>query len=98
MKRVLFLTATLCLMWVWGVAVRAHPQSSTPLRESRTGMEFIRIAPGIFRMGCSEGDTLCDPDENPAQDVRITKAFELGKYEVTQAQWLKVMDRNPSMF
>jgi formylglycine-generating enzyme required for sulfatase activity len=61
-------------------------------------MEFVKIDPGIFRMGCSEGDTNCDPDENPPHQVRITKSFELGKYEVTQAQWLVLMPNNPSRF
>jgi formylglycine-generating enzyme required for sulfatase activity len=30
--------------------------------------------------------------------VRITKGFEMGKYEVTQAQWEAVMGSNPSEF
>jgi formylglycine-generating enzyme required for sulfatase activity len=77
----------------------AGPQSTvSTTRESRTGMEFVRIAPGIFFMGCSDGDGLCDPDEKPSHDVRITKEFELGKYEVTQGQWRRVIDRNPSVF
>lgn len=63
-------------------------------------MEFVTIQPGTFRMGCAEGDTLCDPDENPAHQVRITKAFQLGKFEVTQGQWKSVMGatNNPSRF
>jgi len=35
-------------------------------------------------------------DETPAHDVNITKAFYIGKYEVTQDQWYKVMGNNPS--
>jgi formylglycine-generating enzyme required for sulfatase activity len=54
-------------------------------------MEFVTIQPGSFRMGCAEGDTNCDPDENPPHQVRITKSFQLGKHEVTQAQWVSVM-------
>src|SRR5579862_7402029 len=60
------------------------------------GMEFVKIAPGEFTMGCSTGDTECDADEKPAHRVQITKAFEMGKYEVTQAQWESVMGSNPS--
>jgi formylglycine-generating enzyme required for sulfatase activity len=32
----------------------------------------------------------------PRHQVRITKGFELGKYELTQAQWEAVMGANPS--
>jgi len=35
-------------------------------------------------------------DERPRQDVRITKPFYIGKYEVTQEQWERVMGSNPS--
>jgi len=66
--------------------------------ESRTGMEFVRINPGMFRMGCSDGDDLCDPDEKPPHEVRISKEFEIGKYEVTQAQWRRIIGENPSTF
>jgi len=64
--------------------------------KSVVAMEFVKIAPGEFLMGCSDGDTRCNADEKPAHRVRITKAFELGKYEVTQAQWRSVMNTNPS--
>ena len=61
-------------------------------------MEFVRIPPGEFMMGCSNGDTECYGNEKPAHLVKITKAFEIGKYEVTQAQWQSVMGTNPSEF
>jgi formylglycine-generating enzyme required for sulfatase activity len=57
-------------------------------------MEFIVIRPGSFQMGCSVGDKQCEDDEKPVQ-VRITKAFEIGKYEVTRAQWKAVMVTSP---
>jgi formylglycine-generating enzyme required for sulfatase activity len=61
-------------------------------------MEFISIPPGEFVMGCSQGDGECDDAERPAHRARITKGFEIGKYEVTQAQWEAVMGSNPSEF
>jgi formylglycine-generating enzyme required for sulfatase activity len=62
------------------------------------GIEFVQIQPGEFTMGCSPGDAECQSDESPAHRVRITKAFQIGKYEVTQEQWQAVMGSNPSHF
>ena len=61
-------------------------------------MEFAWIPPGEFEMGCSTGDGQCDGDEKPQHRVRITKGFEMGRYEVTQSQWEAVMGNNPSNF
>jgi formylglycine-generating enzyme required for sulfatase activity len=60
------------------------------------GMDFVSIPAGEFMMGCSTGDERCEPDERPRHRVRITRPFEIGKYEVTQAQWLALMGANPS--
>jgi formylglycine-generating enzyme required for sulfatase activity len=70
------------------------PQDATP----NASWEFVRVLPGEFVMGCSTGDGRCLPNESPAHKVKITRTFELGKYEVTQAQWLSVMTANPSRF
>ncbi len=67
-------------------------------RDAALGMEFVKIPPGEFMMGCSGGDNECNDDEKPAHRVRITKGFEIGIYEVTQAQWEAVMRSNPSSF
>ena len=72
------------------------PQPSPGPAKNAVGIEFIKIAPGEFMMGCSAGDSSCDADEKPTHRVQITKAFEIGKYEVTQAQWQAVMGSNPS--
>ena len=61
-------------------------------------MEFVKIAPGGFEIGCSGGDKECSDSEKPAHRVEITKLFEMGKYEVTQAQWESIMGNNPSNF
>ena len=80
-------------------ASRTWALEARHFRDLRSGIqpiEFVRISPGTFWMGCSPGDSQCDPDEMPRHEVRITKGFELGKYEVTQAQWEAVMGSNPS--
>lgn len=60
--------------------------------------EFVEIKPGSFLMGCSPGRDDCSADERPAHRVKLRSGFEIGKYEVTQAQWTLVMGSNPSHF
>jgi len=60
-------------------------------------IEFVRIQPGVFMAGCDATDTGC-PHEAPAHRVEISKAFEMGRFEVTQAQWEAVVGTNPSHF
>ena len=44
------------------------------------------------------GSTNGSSDEVPVHRVRLSQAFDLGKYEVTQAQWEAVMGASPSDF
>jgi formylglycine-generating enzyme required for sulfatase activity len=60
-------------------------------------MELVLIPAGEFRMGSPDSDDDAD-DEKPQHQVRITRRFYLGKYEVTQQQWEPVMGDNPSEF
>ena len=58
-------------------------------------MEFVRIGPGEFMMGCSQGDIDCADDEKPAHLVRVTHEFEIAKYEVHETQWQAIMIAEP---
>lgn len=64
-------------------------------KDSYLGMEFIFVKGGIFEMGDVFGDG--KTDEKPVHEVQIDD-FHMGKYEVTQGQWEKVMGTNPSYF
>jgi len=79
-----------------GKTAKASGAALKPLSSLRNsiGIEFVLVPAGEFVMG-SDTD---DPDERPAHNVVISTPFYLGKYEVTQAQWLEVMGRNPSHF
>jgi formylglycine-generating enzyme required for sulfatase activity len=66
-------------------------------REPVTGMEFVFIPPGRFLMGSDPTEPGRQSDELP-HEVEITHGFYLGKYEVTQAEWIKLLRRNPSQF
>jgi formylglycine-generating enzyme required for sulfatase activity len=86
------------LAGVFAVAVAQEPPASSPppdpiphsLSALLDGSAFARIEPGEFMMGSPDGNA----DEQPVHRVRISRAFEIGKFEVTQAQWEAVM-RNP---
>ncbi len=56
----------------------------------RSGIELVLVPMGSFLMG---GPL---PEESPTQVVNITKPFYVGKFEVTQGEWERVMGRNPS--
>ena len=58
------------------------------------GMEFVWVPAGDFRMGSTSPEA--DDDEQPVTQVRISRGFWLGKYEVTQSAWQRVMGTNPS--
>jgi len=88
---------TICALLA-ACAARSMAQDRRIAAPVRLEMEFVKIPPGEFIMGCSALDNQCFENEKPAHRVRITKAFEIGKYEVTQAQWESVMGSNPSYF
>jgi formylglycine-generating enzyme required for sulfatase activity len=60
-------------------------------------MEFVLVPAGSFRMGSDPDEAGRQPDE-VQHEVTISRAFYLGKYEVTQGQWVRLMRRNPSQF
>jgi uncharacterized protein (TIGR02145 family) len=64
-------------------------------------IEMVFVKGGTFKMGDAdtrkfENDYDCDDEcKYPAHNVTVGD-FYIGKYEVTQKQWLQVMDGNPS--
>lgn len=70
-----------------------------PFYTNLVGMEFVLIPAGEFIMGSDTRlDHAASVDETPRHQVAISRAFYLGKNEVTQAQWQAVMGHNPSAF
>jgi formylglycine-generating enzyme required for sulfatase activity len=61
------------------------------------GMKLVYIPKGTFSMGSPKNETDRRDDEEE-HDVEITKGFYLGMYEVTQGEYEKVMEENPSYF
>lgn len=63
--------------------------------ESITGMKFVFVKGGCFEMGDVFGDG--EDDQRPVHEECVD-GFYIGKYEVTQGQWEKVMGNNPSKY
>jgi formylglycine-generating enzyme required for sulfatase activity len=58
-------------------------------------MELAAIAPGKFLMGSPPNDVARFGDM-PQREVVLSTAFWMGKYEVTQTQYLSIMHETPS--
>ncbi len=99
---------TICLSLLLGLMAACKPSSSaTPNRDEFDSLlnekNYAQIKAGNFLMGSSADKDEVLPDdienrERPQHRVMISQAFEMGKYEVTQAQWEAVMGANPSAF
>ena len=59
---------------------------------------LVFIPPGTFRMGSPTNEVDRDVNEGPQTAVTISKGFWMGKYEVTQGEYLAVIGSNPSSF
>jgi formylglycine-generating enzyme required for sulfatase activity len=75
------------LLWV------TAPRDNAKVVKNRIEMEFVSLAAGNFMMGSENGK----PDEKPVHRVSIS-GFLIGRYEVTQGEWKKVMGREHAGF
>jgi formylglycine-generating enzyme required for sulfatase activity len=49
--------------------------------------EMVRIPAGMFQMGSMKGEPGREGDEAPRHTVRISRAFYVSRYEVTEKEW-----------
>lgn len=61
-------------------------------------LQLIKVPAGSFVMGSAGDEYRRQPHEGPQVEVTITRPFWLGRFEITQAQWMSVMIDNPSEF
>ena len=73
----------------------AAAEEASVWREPATGMEFVRVPGGCFDMGDTFGDG--EINELPVHKVCMM-LYWIGRHEVTQAQWNRLMDYNLSVF
>ena len=74
----------------------AERSAAAPLKAltNSIGIQFKLLPAGTFTMGQANGDS----EERPPHQVTLTKPFYMGVYEVTNAQWERVMGSVPSQW
>jgi len=88
------LLATLVLVGC-GIGSRA-PAPPDRWTEPVTGMEFVLLPAGSFDMGLDHPPGDLRPA--PVHRVRLSTPLYLGRFEVTQEQWRRVMGSSPVQF
>jgi formylglycine-generating enzyme required for sulfatase activity len=92
----MLLAFSLISAFVSSLSTPIHPKKAIAVyEEPAAGMKFVHIPAGSFLMGSPEGESKRGRDELEHR-VTITKDFWIGQFEVTQAEWTKILGRNPS--
>ncbi len=73
-----------------GAVLALRPANLTPA--------LVWIPPGSFVMGSAESEPAHEGNEAPLTEVRLTRGFWLGKFEVTQGEYSQVMESDPSWY
>jgi len=89
-----------------GSTVWSDPSAPTPARRfyravsvpAPADTNLVFIQPGTFTMGSPTNEVDRYSDEGPQTTVTISRGFWMGKYEVTQGEYLSVVGSNPSYF
>ncbi|MDB6057284.1 MAG: hypothetical protein JWO95_1128, partial [Verrucomicrobiales bacterium] len=61
-------------------------------------INMVFIPPTTYKMGSLTNDLDASANERPQTTVLVTRGYWIGKFEVTQAEYLSVMNTNPSTF
>jgi formylglycine-generating enzyme required for sulfatase activity len=87
MQRLQIAGITFALFLSTGIALA--DDKNQVLSDPTTGMEFVSVPGGCFRMGDSFGDG--EPDEYPVHEVCVD-GFSMGKYPVTVGEFRKFVN------
>ncbi|CAN1211533.1 hypothetical protein TUMEXPCC7403_15125 [Tumidithrix helvetica PCC 7403] len=94
---------------VFGLGAKPKKQKIEIIKENREGQQFVEqidrdctlemvyIPSGEFLMGSAEDEEGSYSWERPQHKVTVP-AFFMGKYPITQAQYVAIMGKNPSHF
>ena len=90
----------LCVLMSLFAAAAAFADAPKTFRDCPSCPEMVVVPAGSFVMGTPDTARSGPNDsgndkEKPARTLQM-KSFSLGKYEVTQAEWVAIMGNNPS--
>lgn len=87
MNRILFIL----IIIFFSVNTFSQEKLKTGAVRNHSGIDMVYIEPGTFIMGSkSEGN------HSPAREVSITRGFWIGRYEITQEQYMEITGSNPA--
>jgi sulfatase modifying factor 1 len=81
-----------------GAAQEIIDALTAPEPEPEPIPNMVWIPPGTFSMGSPPDEPARFVWEGPQTEVTISRGFWMGKYEVTQGEYLEVVGNNPSYF
>ena len=93
--------------WVAALALVAAAPTTAPATRPATlsldlghgvRLELVRVPAGRFAMGSPDAEGDRDASEGPVHPVTIARPFWIGRFEVTQAQWVGAGFANQSQF
>ena len=96
-KQILVITCVLALACAGKPTVvkqNSEVEPPSEWEEPITGMKFVWVPRGCYEMGCGDWSGDCEEDEKPVHEVCLS-GFWIGKYEVTQGQWKRIMGNSP---
>jgi formylglycine-generating enzyme required for sulfatase activity len=80
------------------VTANASPRKFYRAFWQKPPANMVFIPPNTFTMGSPTNELHRQTNEGPQTTVTLTRGFWIGKYEVTQAEYLSVTGANPSQF
>jgi formylglycine-generating enzyme len=81
-----------------GIAVPYAAHGSLVRVNFRDGLTYQWVPPGSYYTGCLPGDTECYGLERHREKITLSQGFWIGRTEVTQAAYMRVMDAAPSRY
>jgi formylglycine-generating enzyme required for sulfatase activity len=80
------------------VTANASPQTFYRALRQTPPANMVFIPPNTFTMGSPTNEQDRSSNEGPQTTVILSRGFWIGKYEVTQGEYLSVVSTNPSPF